>query len=42
MIQEYRDPGFFDDFQWDSVENLLYFLLEQQILDGGIMKIVWP
>ena len=40
MIQEYHDPGFFDDFQWDRVENLLYFVLEQQILDDGSMKFV--
>lgn len=40
MIQEYHDPGFFDDFQWDSIENLLYFVLQQQILDDGTMKIV--
>lgn len=40
MIQEYHDAEVFDDFQWDSVENLLYFVLEQQILDDGSMKFV--
>lgn len=42
MIQEYpmAYTGFFDGFQWDSMENLLYFELWQQILDDDMIKIV--